>query len=79
LLIAQNVSSDTPLIIWSSKTVIAASGFYIRLWLPAAVMAEWERERSHDSCRQPQTYVKTEAAITVLELLMMSGVSPETF
>jgi hypothetical protein len=33
---------------------------------------------SHDSCRQPQTYVKSEAAITVCELLMMSGVSLET-
>jgi len=33
---------------------------------------------SHDSCRQPQTYVKPEAAITVFEHLMMSGVSPET-
>ena len=30
--------------------------------------------RCHDSCRQPQTYVKPEAAITVFELLMMSGV-----
>ena len=30
------------------------------------------------SCRQPQTYVKPEAAITVFELLMMGGVSPET-
>jgi hypothetical protein len=33
---------------------------------------------SHDSCRQPQTYVKPEAAITFFELLMMSGVSLET-
>jgi hypothetical protein len=33
---------------------------------------------SHDSCRQPQTYVKLEAAITVFELLMMSGVSLKT-
>jgi len=32
---------------------------------------------SHDSCQQPQTYVKPEAAITVVELLMMSGVSLE--
>jgi hypothetical protein len=30
------------------------------------------------SCRQPQTYTKLEAAITVFELLMMSGVSLET-
>jgi hypothetical protein len=28
--------------------------------------------------RQPQTYVKPEAKITVFELLMMSGVSLET-
>ena len=31
-----------------------------------------------DRCRQPQTYVKPEAAITVFELLMMNGVSLET-
>jgi hypothetical protein len=30
------------------------------------------------SCRQPQTYVKPEATITVFELLIMSGVSLET-
>jgi len=30
------------------------------------------------SCRQPQTYVKPEGAITVFEILMMSGVSLET-
>ena len=41
--------------------------FYICLWLPAA-----------DSCRHPQTYIKPEAAITVFELLMISGVSLET-
>jgi hypothetical protein len=40
---------------------------YVCMWLPAAV-----------SGRQTQTYVKPEAAITVLELLMMSGVSFET-
>jgi hypothetical protein len=28
--------------------------------------------------QQPKTYVKPEAAITVFELLMMGGVSPET-
>jgi hypothetical protein len=32
----------------------------------------------HRSGRQPKTYVKPEAAITVFELLMMGGVSPET-
>jgi len=30
------------------------------------------------SCRQPKTYVKSETAITVFELVMMGGVSPET-
>jgi len=44
--------------------------------LPAAVMVEWPL--NHDSCRQPQTYVKPEAAITVFELLMMGVVSLET-
>jgi hypothetical protein len=33
---------------------------------------------SAGSCRQPQTYAKPEAVITVFELLMMSGVSLET-
>jgi len=32
----------------------------------------------HRSARQPKTYVKPEDAITVFELLMMGGVSPET-
>jgi len=32
----------------------------------------------HRSGRQPKTYAKPEAAITVFELLMMGGVSPET-
>jgi len=40
------------------------------------------RRRCDDSHRsgnrQPKTYVKPEAAITVFELLMMGGVSPET-
>jgi len=47
------------------------------LWLPAAVMAEWF-PLSHDSCRQTQTHVKPETAITDFEILMMSGVSLET-
>ena len=50
--------------------------FYLRFWLPAAVMVEFPF--SHDSCQQSQTYVKPEAAISVFELLMMSGVSLET-
>jgi hypothetical protein len=60
-LIAQHVSRDTPLIIRSSKNVIAASGFtYVC------------------GCREPQTYVKPEAAIKLFELLMISGVSLKT-
>jgi hypothetical protein len=34
---------------------------------------------SHGSGRQPDTYVKPEAAITVFELLTMGVVSPKTF
>ena len=34
--------------------------------------------RCHRSGRQPKTYVKPEATITVFELLIMDGVSPET-
>jgi hypothetical protein len=33
---------------------------------------------SHGSGRQPKTYVKPQAEITVFELLMMGGVSLET-
>jgi hypothetical protein len=33
---------------------------------------------SHRSGWQPKSYVKPEAAITVFELLMMGGMSPET-
>jgi hypothetical protein len=69
LLIAQHVSSDTPLIISSSKTVIAASGFTC---LCGCRQLSW---LNHDSY---QAHVKPEAAIRVFELLMMSGVSLET-
>jgi hypothetical protein len=34
---------------------------------------------NHDSFQQTQTYVKSEAAITVFELMVMSGVSLETY
>ena len=45
--------------------------FCIRVWLPAVAMAE-------RSGWQPKTYVKPETAITLFELLMMGGLSPET-
>jgi len=66
LLIAQHVSSDTTHH-QELQNCNCNLWFYICLWLPAAV-----------SGRQPQTYVKPETAITILELLMMSGVSLET-
>jgi hypothetical protein len=51
--------------------------FYTPVWLSAAAILEWELNL--DSGRQPQTYVKLDAAITVFELLMMkNGVSLET-
>jgi len=69
-LIAQHVSSDTALIIRSSKTVIAASGFTycneeILLTLYNVILKYISLLK----------YVKPEATITVFELLMMSGVS----
>jgi hypothetical protein len=72
-LIAQRVSGDTPPIIWSSKTVIAASGF---TYVFGCRLLQWLSHRGGN--RQPKTYVKPEAAITVFELQMMGGVSPET-
>ena len=59
-LIAQHVSGDTPPITRSSKTVTTASGFtYVFGCRPL----QW---LSHRSGRQPRTFVKPEAAITVL-------------
>ena len=71
---AQHFSGDTPPIIRSSKTVIAASGFtYV---FGCRLPLQWLSHRSGN--RQPKTYAKPEAEITVFELLMMGGVSPET-
>jgi hypothetical protein len=73
-LIAQHVSGGTPPIIRNSKTIIAASGFtYV---FDCRLALRWLSHRSAN--RQPKTYEKPEAAITVFELLMMGGVSPET-
>jgi hypothetical protein len=69
---AEHVSGDTPPIIRSSKTVTATFGFtYVFGCRPL----QWLSHRSGN--RQPKTYVKPEAAITVFELLMMGDVSPE--
>jgi hypothetical protein len=45
--------------------------FFIDIIIPSTWL-------SYRSDRQPKTNVKPEAAITVFELLMMGGVSPET-
>jgi len=56
----------------AQKTLIAASGYtYVCGCRPLPWL-------NHRSGRRPKTYVKLEAAITVFELLMMGGVSPET-
>jgi uncharacterized membrane protein len=58
----------------SSKAVIAASAFtYV---FGCRLPLRWLSHRSGN--RQPETYVKPQAAITVFELLMMGGMSPET-
>jgi hypothetical protein len=64
---------NTPPIIRSSKTVIAASGF---TYIFGCWLLQW---LSHCNNWQPKTYVKPEAAITVFELLMMGSVFPETY
>jgi len=62
--VAQHVSGASTPTIRSSKTVVPASGFTFGC------------RPCND--RQPKSYVKPEAAITVFELLIMGGVSPET-
>jgi hypothetical protein len=69
---AQHVSGNTPPIIRRSQTVMAASGF------TAVFGFRPLRWLSHRSGRKPKKYIKPDAAITVFELLMMGGVSPET-
>jgi len=54
-------------------------GFNPRTVQPVASRyTDYATRLNHRSGRQPKTYVKPEAAITVFELLMMGGVSPET-
>jgi hypothetical protein len=53
--------------------IAAAEGFNIRIFFGCRPL----RWLSHCSGRQPKTYVKPEVAITLFELLMMEGVSPE--
>ena len=56
-----------------SKNCNCSLWFYIRLWGGRPLS-----RLSLGSGRHPQTCVKPEAAITVFEILMMCGVSPET-
>jgi hypothetical protein len=71
--------------LWAS--FILNFNYHQSLWfkpVPAAVRSAAARLLrswvwlSHRSGRQPKTCVKSVAAITVFELLMMGGVSPET-
>jgi len=71
-LISQHVSGNTPPIVRSTKTAIAASGF---TYIVGCSPLRW---LTHHSGRQPKMNVKPEAAITVFELLTMGVVSPET-
>ena len=80
--ILHTLSSLLPL--HSHSTMIAAGNHErmynqrLQLQFLAPDDERWEIPLNHDSCRQPQTYVKPEATITVFGLLMMSGVLPET-
>ena len=56
--------------LWYSHSLQVAS-----CWLFLYDLYYDARIHEHKNCRQPQTYVKPEAAITVFELLMMSGVA----
>jgi len=71
---AQHVSGDTPPIIRNLKLHWQPLVFHT--WKIVCTCSWWTL--SGTACRQPQTYVKPEAEITVFELLMMSGVSLET-
>jgi hypothetical protein len=72
----------------ATKNVCKTRGYNYRFWAPddgrcvvRNMLSNWETLEWLSHCsgnRQPKTYVKPEAAITVFELLMMSGVLPET-
>jgi hypothetical protein len=52
------------------------SSFWFYILFGCRLPLGWLSHRSGN--RQPKTYVKPVGAITVFELLMMGGVSPET-
>jgi len=83
----QHVSGDTPPIIRSLKLhwhpLVFHTWKVVGREVGGRCQAHGACRRSlrwlnHRSNRQPQTYVKPEAAITVFELLMMRGVLLET-
>jgi hypothetical protein len=57
--------------LWFYHWSVVVAALLVMVWLVNRL--------SHRSSWQPEMYVKPEAAITVFELLMMGGVSPETF
>jgi len=57
----------------ATKNVSKTRGCNYNFWAP-----DDGRCVAHSGRRQPKTYVKPEDAITVFELLMMGGLSPET-
>jgi hypothetical protein len=61
--------------LWAVYNQATVDKYYYR-WNTVVVYHSTLRHRSGN--RQPKTYVKPEAAVTVFELLMMRGVSPET-
>jgi hypothetical protein len=74
LFAAQQVSDVSSLIIRSSMTAVAASGFtFVRCsWSGWPVRPRKQHDYHHDM------KVKPEAATAVIELLMMGGKTPET-
>jgi hypothetical protein len=81
LFTAQHVSGVFPPIIRSSMTAVAASGFTFVSWWESCCVCGWAglpaRPRTQHSIHH-DTRVKPEAAIAVIELLMMGGKTPET-
>jgi len=82
LFTAQYISGVFPPIMRSSMTAVAISGFtFISWWLSCCVHGRagynWpDHEQEHGY--HHDTNVKPEAATAVIELLMMSGKTPET-
>jgi hypothetical protein len=81
LFTAQHVSGVFPLIIRSSMTSVATSGFTFASWWQSCYVCGLAgrpaRPRTQHGCHH-DTKVKPEVATAVIELLMMSGKTSET-